>query len=289
MTQKGAWFGGTAWAVSMQFATKLTKPWADFALALLEPWTICLGGATAFLYYVGQGSLLPEASALIQLLLALSSGVLGARVANRMAAISGEGVLIARGRSAVRSLKLLLSNASALEARINVFLRAKGQLSDAAVTERNYEEVVSACRAMQDATASSIENWTDIVPEEANIQSSITLIGDLRSSLDAKQEELQGLERQLKQSSVAATGEVDRLKADIAKKESELIRVRHQLNMANTRLTTDNYWAAKDPNQTKLGQLALMGMAHKADSAQSSMEYMNFLTGAKRKVEASEE
>jgi hypothetical protein len=179
-------------------AGPLLGRWRAFRTVLFDPWNLILLVSSAFFFFIGQEKLPGPTNALLQTLLALCTGVLGGRITNDLASLAGHSVLEARARVAVRGLKLLLRNTSALEARIERFAAEEDHIrNNPAVTLRNYEEAIAICRLLQEETVSSIENWTDITPE-ANIGSAIGEITSLKSSHDAQKDAIAQLESSLK-------------------------------------------------------------------------------------------
>lgn len=152
----------------------------------------------------------------------MASAILGGRITKHWVDITEGGVVIARGKSAVRSLKLLLRNTAALEARIREF-----RLNDEAiekypeVTRRNFEEIIGTCNLLQEETVNSIENWTDIIPE-ADITTQIGVISDLKITLNDKEEDLLQLNTNLEQAKGESEQERNDLKEKIHKKELQI-------------------------------------------------------------------
>ncbi|MDH1661060.1 hypothetical protein N5E02_06490 [Stenotrophomonas sp. GD03777] len=172
-----------------------TGPWKRFWRLVTEPWTLILLLASIALFAIGQQKLEPSVTALIQILLAVSSGVLGARVTNLLETASGKSILEARGKVAVRGLKLMLVQTAAFQRRIQRFIDNRDHIeTNPDVTIRNYEEAVEFCRRIQEEAGSAMETWGDVVPT-ADLSS---LIGRITEADDQRD----NLERLLEQAKV---------------------------------------------------------------------------------------
>lgn len=200
----------------------LIERWLAFLRVVLDPWNLLLTLAVGGLFYVSLQKAEPLTSALLFVLLTLTSAVLGGRIAQQWSAVTEAGVLMARGRSAVRSLKLLLRNVAALESRVRAFRAKEEEIQKhPEVTKRNYEEAIAICSLLQEETVSSIENWTDIVPE-ADIKTQVGVISDLKRSIDEKESELTQLQTTLSETKGNSDQERVRLRDLIKEKEKQI-------------------------------------------------------------------
>lgn len=168
-----------------------TGPWKRFWRLVTEPWTLILLLASIALFAIGQQKLEPSVTALIQILLAVSSGVLGARVTNLLETASGKSILEARGKVAVRGLKLMLVQTAAFQRRIQRFIDNRKHIeTNPDLTVRNYEEAIEFCRRIQEEAASAMETWGDVVPT-ADLSSIIGRITEAEEQRDAGKLELE--------------------------------------------------------------------------------------------------
>lgn len=203
----------------------LKKRWIVFLGIMFDPWNLILIGSLSILFSQTPPEENAVASALIYALVTAASAILGGRVTKQWVDITEGGVVVARGKSAVRSLKLLLCSVASLENRVCVFMRKPEEVEKhPAVTVRNYEEIVERCRLLEEGTVNSIENWADIVPE-ADIKTEVGMISELRNKLDGAQNDLQQQIEQLQQAkgqSEHEKQEKNRLKEEIKKKEKQV-------------------------------------------------------------------
>ncbi len=168
-----------------------TGPWKKFLQLVTEPWTAILLLASTALFVIGQRKLDPSVTALIQILLAVASGVLGARVTNLLESASGKSIIEARGKVAVRGLKLMLVQTAAFQGRIQRFIDNRQQIeSNPDLTVRNYEEAIEFCRRIQEEAASAMETWADVVPT-ADLSSIIGRITEAEEQRDASKRQLE--------------------------------------------------------------------------------------------------
>jgi len=160
-------------------------------------------------------------------LLTLSSTILGGRVFQQWISISESSVLEARGKSAVRGLKLLFNNVGLMEKRIKLYITSLDE-DDKRVILRNYEELIIMCNVLQEESVSSIENWTDIVPE-ADIKTLIGQFTSLKSEINVKEEELSELNSKLTDEKGQSEEAKQNLKEKISDKEDQIRSLSRQL------------------------------------------------------------
>ena len=123
----------------------------------------------------------PLVDAAITIIIALLSGLVGARIYDWWTKVTEGGVLVTRGKSAIRGLKLLLGNISAIEQRITSFLAdIDGHDSTNKLALRGNEELLDRCNFLEEAVVNAIEEWQDIIPEAANLSTQIGLISQLK-------------------------------------------------------------------------------------------------------------
>ncbi|WP_313243902.1 hypothetical protein [Stenotrophomonas rhizophila] len=170
----------------------LGQKWIAFRDLWLEPFNAFLTLILLVMYALGLAGLDGVVGVLSQSVLALAAGVLGGRIANAISTVNSQAVLKARGTVAVRGLNLMLRNVSALDKRVDSFRRDAGDV----LQSKNYEEILQMCRVLSEEGITSIENWTDIVPE-ARKASIAALLAELREGIEGLKAEKESLEQQL--------------------------------------------------------------------------------------------
>ncbi len=211
--------------------TPLRDRWKAFLTMVLDPLSIGLLVSTIFLSIVLVLQTDRVIIATLTFLVAVFSGVLGGVLGKKWDDLTGERIIIARGKSAIRSLKLLLGSAVALERRVRQYLgqcaKEKGQALETTTTY--LEEVIGRCVLLEEGVLSSIESWTDIIPE-ADVKTQIGLISELTSKVDNLVQELGALSAELQETRGKSEKEIEKLKADKRQKEKELSELRHELS-----------------------------------------------------------
>ncbi|MGE8288684.1 MAG: hypothetical protein ACN6RG_12030, partial [Stenotrophomonas sp.] len=184
----------TAIAAVWVWFISVVRPWSTFLKVLLDPYTALLVIVAAFLGIFGPEAVGKGNGALLQVIIAIVTGVVGARISTAMAAINQEGKLYSSGRMAVRGLRLILQKTIALEKRVASFVHEGSQESApevrAAMANRNLDEVLESVRMLQMEVAGSIENWVEVVPD-ADVSAIFLAVADARDQLSKKEIELQ--------------------------------------------------------------------------------------------------
>lgn len=231
--------------------TKLTKRWGLFLSIVLDPWTLCFLFVIAFLVYksLTQTPQSITSSTLFTLLITFTSAVLGGRIAKQWVDVTEGGILVARGKAAVRGLKLLLSSIISLDKRISYYL-TQPHIEKASVTKIILEEIRERCNILAEESVSSIENWTDIIPE-ADVKTHIGVISDLKYQLESTAKEMQSLNAELSQTKDKSKEDLDDLMKRIKDKDNELSKLEREL-----RRKAANFGLSFDPTSGSSATIA---------------------------------
>lgn len=208
----------------------MKKKWKEFGAVIVEPFNIVLLVVLLAMYGAGFADLKGAMGVLSQGVLALVSGVLGARIASGVADLNDGGILRARGTVSVRGLRLLLKNLNSLERRVQFFKTeaAEDGAGQKRLTDAHYDEIVEMARAIQEQAVSSIENWTDIVPEAQQG----TLVGqmtELKNIIGSLENDRARLASELEAYRGQSREEKERLEADLANRQRLLSEAQAQL------------------------------------------------------------
>lgn len=166
--------------------TPLKERWKAFGTTLFDPWIIILVICTYFLSTV----LIRQSDVIIistfTFLVSLSSGILGGIVAKRWDDQTEEKIIVARAKSANRSLQLLLSSAIALERRVRLYIQRYNNSSykkkiTSEVIKTYLEEIVEDSLSLEEKVINCIEDWKDILPD-LDIKPVINLIRELNGN-----------------------------------------------------------------------------------------------------------
>ncbi|HIJ51791.1 MAG TPA: hypothetical protein HPP66_01400 [Planctomycetes bacterium] len=221
----------------------LKENWKAFLHTILDPWIVILLIATGILLVIsvrqGKQQTPPPAvySALLNLMLIVSSGILGARLTKQWLEQTESGILVVRGKTAIRNLKLLMHNIAMLGTRVRMFTHNIKDQAKApkAITTRNYEEIVSKCDSLAEEAVNSIENWTDIIPE-ANVRTQIGELTELRNQLNQTMIEFARLQKEIKETKSRSAEQNAQLKNQLENKESKIRELRSEILSQQTKV-----------------------------------------------------
>jgi hypothetical protein len=217
----------------------LKEKWGSFLIVLLDPWVVLMLLATiVFLYYSTQTTD-KNILALITLIISIVSGLLGGIIANRWAQMTELKVMVARGKSAIRSLKLILLNISNVEKRTKEYITCidKDNKEYKLITS-NFEEVIEKCNILQEEIISSIENWTDIIPEVANLKTQIGVISDMKLKQAQLEDDISGLNENIKAIREEGSKEKEEIQNKLTVKEADLDKTKLKLKEAESKINT---------------------------------------------------
>lgn len=206
----------------------LMKRWGDFVKVILDPWFIVTSLLTLFLAWQLSQETEPRYIGLLTVVVTIFSGVAGGMLVSGLNALSEEGSIRARGQLAVRGLKLSLIQLDSFRTRLANYLETfSGAVQDneTNVVRAYLEESMERCELLSEQLLSSIENWTDIVPE-ADLKTQIGVMASLKSEIAKLALDLEELTGKSEQ-------ETQDLKDEIAQKRNEL-RVANDKLMQST-------------------------------------------------------
>ncbi len=209
----------------------LRAQWRAFLKVLLDPWVLLLAVIAVLTARASLSASPPSAAAALTLVASVASGLLGGRAAQRWGSLTEEHVIFARGKGAVRSLKLHLGSVADLERRTRMFLAHCSGEDTGRQTfspEMAFEEVVGRCGILQEQVLSSIENWTDIVPE-ADIKTQIGELSRLAREKEEQVSEVRRLQAELADSKNQSASTQERLQHELDRKETLLRETQRKL------------------------------------------------------------
>ncbi len=217
------------------------KKWGVFVSIILDPWTLCFIILTIFLGYHITLQKDPTILTLFSILLSLSSAVVGARILKEWVDITEGGIVVARGKSAVRGLKLLLNSIIALDKRIDQFSQQEHNKETITPIIINIiDELRGRCNLMAEEAVNSIENWTDIIPE-ADVKSQIGIISELKSNLESSNLDLGSLKKELSDTKGKSSEDIKKLERKVKDKELEIIQLQKQVRDSQISFGTSGY------------------------------------------------
>lgn len=217
----------------------LKDKWGNFLNVMLDPWVvIMLIATTAFIYYSTQTED-KNLLAIITLIISLLSGLLGGIIANRWAQMTELKVLVARGKSAIRSLKLILLNIVNIEKRTKEYITCidKDNKEHKLITS-DFEEVIEKCNILEEEIISSIENWTDIIPEVANLKTQIGLVSEMKMRQAELEGDISNLNNKITTVKEEGSKQKEELQKKLVDKETDLSKTRQKLREAESKINT---------------------------------------------------
>ncbi len=218
----------------MMRAKGIGERWKSFIIMILDPIIV-------FLVVVSAGLLLSSLNqsdkaiiTFMTILLSISTGLLGSAVSKKWDELTEKGIIYARGASAVRSLKLLLSHVNRLHRKAREYLldfESEPEERDALRISRIYlRELADGIIGLMEEVLGSIENWTDIVPE-AKIETQVGIISELSAQLSDLEAELDAVNERLKAAEDSSQEQIAELISEKSRIERELAKARSELQM----------------------------------------------------------
>lgn len=213
--------------------SSLKHKWRVFLTAIFDPRFLSLFVVTVFLAVAltqQQNQLVVTA---LTILVSVMSALVGKLYEENWSSLTEETLTAARGKVAVRSLKLLFSKLVGLEHRVLFYLWRHAQTLESdnlspEIIKTYLEEVVERCKLLQEDALSSIQNWTDIVPE-ADLRPQIDKITDLRYTAAAKMQQIDALNKNLEEAHKHPEEENTRLRQEKTQLEKELADTKLEL------------------------------------------------------------
>ena len=217
----------------------LVLEWKGFLSIVLAPWPVILVLSTAALVHFSSDQSDKTISAILSVAIALCSGLLGGVVARKWLETTETQVLVARGKSAIRNLKVLLTSIGNLERRVSTHLdRFQDDDLDDQVIETYLEEVVEQCNNLQEETVNALEDSVDIIPE-VDVTTQIGNIGALKNQIAEEKSEVSSLKEDLdslRKDQKESTRAYEDVSKQLADEEEQLRRAKADLERQRTSL-----------------------------------------------------
>jgi len=200
--------------------------WQSFARALFNPAIfISLVAALGLVYFSAYGPdqirNTPLLLAMVSVLASVTSGLAGSFLEKEWSKLTEGKVLVTRGRSAIRGLRLLLLHLNQVESRASVHLERACEHKVEPSLIGSYEELILHFSSLQEEAINSIEDWEDIIPE-ANVKGQIEILRGLRDDAARHRNRAKELETMLAESHDKSAGERALLQKQLDVTKSEL-------------------------------------------------------------------
>ncbi|MEI7509035.1 MAG: hypothetical protein WCJ62_06170 [Flavobacterium sp.] len=219
----------------------LCNKWKDFFNVVLDPWVLILLAATiCFICYSNSPNTKDKnIISILTLIISLFSAIIGGILANRWSQMADEKVLVARGKSAIRSLKLILINISKIEKRTKHYIsQIDKEKIDFLITISNFEEIIEKCNVLEEEIISSIENWTDIIPEVENLKTQVGVITEMKINEAQLENDVSNLKASLATEKELGESQNKEMLKKIFDSEKALVDMRLKLSAAENKLNS---------------------------------------------------
>ncbi|HDZ04671.1 hypothetical protein LCGC14_0354350 [marine sediment metagenome] len=215
----------------------LKSKWSRFLNIVGDPWVLCLLIITIVFIIYSSSTNNQELIAILTLIITLISGLLGGIISSRWTQTSELKVLVARGNSAIRSLKLILLNVNTIEKRTNDYIKNLDQENiEYKLISNNFQEVIEKCNILEEEIVSSIENWTDIIPEVANVKTQIGLISEMKNKEGILSKDIEDLHKEIESAKEEGSEEANKLREQLSSKSKQLEKTHAKLKDAEYKI-----------------------------------------------------
>jgi len=219
------------------FLNSIKYQWVIFLNIIFQPLFILAVILAILTMYLSYNTADKSLSIYLYILSGLLTSIVGAVYYDNFTNISGNTVLIKKGKGAVRNLFLLIDRIR------NISARSKDNAAD--------EEIRNLLGFIEKDVYNSIQEWTDVIPEIADVQAytnfitekenEINEIKNLLSVFEAENEELYKQANEvngLKVEKEKLEKEKENLLMQLKYSELELSQIKHALNKAITASST---------------------------------------------------
>lgn len=208
--------------------------WRGFLGAIFDPWVLVLFSLTSgmlALSYLFAPSIASNSNKLIFPLFsfwtAVSAGILGSKIAKGLSDTKQWQVLITRGCSTLRDLRLLFTNLVSLENRITTCLGQSNGLTSESLRVY-FEEIIEKFTMLKEEVINSIEEWGDVIPA-AKLKSHIEVFNDLKLALHFSRIEIENLNKQIKATNGHSKKDLQELLSRLKEQKKEIHQLREKV------------------------------------------------------------
>lgn len=202
----------------------LRTQWCNFLSTVLHPPVIiflsCTVGLLYANYFIKDNKTI---TILLSVLMIFSSGLVGTFIRKRWEELAEKPHLLAKGKMAVRNLRLLSNNIGYYELRLRKYIDRvdNNELSKERALEY-FEEIIDWCLSLREICWTSIENWEDIIPDVKDLTSKIGKLFDLGIREEELKNQITSVSKRLEEAEKAqdeTKGEKDQLLKQLSEKE----------------------------------------------------------------------
>lgn len=222
---------------SSDFREDWNEEWRVACEAVASPVTLVVLISTVILGWVAINQRDGLLAAIFTLGTSIAAGILGAAIWDRWIRLTGRSTLVDKGKSAIRSLKLLWRNLNACQERVTTYLDRRKTGVTGEVVNTWLEEEIQRLATLQEEALDAISSWTDVIPQ-ADVTAQLGPYRELQASVLTLKTAKEELEADLKRVSGVDTERALELNRQFRKREAELEEVKKQLAAEGVRLGT---------------------------------------------------
>lgn len=253
----------------------LKSEWDLFLKIIFSPIIfVLLVSIIVLIFLPDGGSSSQEYETLVTIVISIFSGVAGALILSKWSAYQESGVLATRGKSAVRGLKLLLHHLSTLEERLlchKSILKTEDHTSEIV-----FDESLGWCRALQEETLNSIEEWVGIVPD-ADIKVLVGELSKLKSARAQLEGQIQDLKNNLDQVKDDTGKEKEALKKQLVSAEKKLNQLEQNIDAKEVKI--GSIWSGSASSSVGVsGTIASIASGGTNKCEKCGLEYSNIFS-----------
>jgi hypothetical protein len=226
------------------FWASLGADWRTFGKIVLNPWVaIFLILTIAFVIVkvrIPSTATIPRSiDVTLEIVISILAGIVGALLMQGWDKVKQQSILVTRGQSAIRGLRLLSNSIYRFEERVKHQLKVLSDNEQSHVLiQSNYDEIIDRCNLLQEEVIDAIEDWQDIIPEVANLKTQIGVIGQLQareSRLADQVSQINGELESVQAEKTSQEGELEALRSKSGADEKEVNRLSAQLKKIESR------------------------------------------------------
>lgn len=203
----------------------LKEPWRVFINIFFNPVVLItlilsiFGTYLSTLYYKDDTRII---AVLLSILASISAGILGSVAFDRYKEITGNNILMKKGKSAVRNLSLIVDQLHRLRIRLFEFNESKAKVP--------LEEIDHHLVTTEKSIISGIEDWVDMVPELNALAKISEFVVEKGNKIQKLLNEKKELEKELGVQDKTQKDKVSLLEERIKQKDQEVSRLYSEVN-----------------------------------------------------------
>jgi uncharacterized protein YdcH (DUF465 family) len=233
--------------------------WKDFGLTIIYPWAIFFLILTVIFLILQFIYNDPVLNITFSILMALSAGVLGGFATKKWERLPDEKLMINKGHSAIRNLWHIFGGIILTERRVGFYLtRYEDEKESENITKeviRTYlEEIIEKCINSEVEIINAIEDWSDILPEYADVKIKFAEIIEMNGRYNELIELDKKFDQRIEDDEEITESEINILKRERKELKNEIARLRNELNKKSLQLGTTFVTASPSPSASISGK-----------------------------------